>query len=68
MGDDMIKDFEGMTAAVQYFSENSDRIPALLQLKFIVETLAYAQKIKPLYVMALTLRGDVEHEEGEDNE
>lgn len=61
MGDDVEKDLEGMAAAVQYFSENSDRIPSLLQLKFVEETLEYAKKVKPLYIVALALRGDVKH-------
>lgn len=58
--DTMLKDIEGMNAAVDYFTTNINRIPPMLQIKFLEETLAYAEKIKPLYVMALALRGDSE--------
>lgn len=58
--DQMQKDIEGMSVVVEYFTKNSDKIPTLLQLKFLEETLNYAERIKPLYITALALRGDPE--------
>lgn len=54
------KEIDEMTKMIRYFGENTDRIPALLQVAYVKEILAFSEKIKPLYVMALALRGDGE--------
>lgn len=54
------KEIDEMTKMIGYFGENTDRIPALLQVSYVKEILEFSEKIKPLYVMALALRGDSE--------
>lgn len=58
--DNISRDIDAMSATVDYFAKNTDRIPPMLQIKFLEETLAYAERIKPLYITALALRGDSE--------
>lgn len=52
------QDISDMLTMLTYFSENSNELPAYLNIQFVGEILAFSERIKPLYVTALALRGD----------
>lgn len=55
---EITKEVEDVAKMIEYFGDNIDSIPALLQVSYMKEILSFGEKIKPLYVMALVLRGD----------
>lgn len=55
---DINNEFENANEMMKYFSENIDKLPVAIQLQVITEFMKFSENLKPLYVMALMLRGD----------
>lgn len=41
-----------------YFSANIDKLPPILQLKFLEANLEFFEKIKPIYAVAMAMTGN----------
>lgn len=52
--------FEDMQQMLTYFAneENVSRLPVILKLKLLEANVEYTNKLKPIYIAALALRGD----------
>lgn len=50
--------FDNFNKIIDYFSSNFDRLPPLIRLKFLEANLEFLEKIKPIYAVAVALRGD----------
>lgn len=57
------KEFESMNAMIEYLTKNIDRLPITIQLQFMTEFVKFSNNIKPLYIAAIALRGDIKEDE-----
>lgn len=59
---EMEKELNEGAKMIEYFSTNFDRLPANIQLAYGSELLRMMERVRPIYVAALALRGDVRSE------
>ena len=59
---EMEKDLNEGAKMIEYFSTNFDRLPIIVQLAYGSELLRMLERVRPIYVAALALRGDVRSE------
>ena len=52
------KEIEESSKMIKWLSENIDKLPALMQLKYYVALMEMVEKVKPLYLQAMLLRGE----------
>lgn len=54
----LIKEINNSISAMGFITENYNRLPPLLQLKYAEEVLKFGEAIKPIYVTGVVLLGD----------
>lgn len=55
---DIINEVDENTEMFKWFEKNFEKLPALMQMQYMVEITRFAEAIKPLYVQGLMLRND----------
>lgn len=56
---EMEKDLNEGVKMIEYFSTNFGHLPISIQLAYGSELLRMMERVRPIYVVALALRGDV---------
>ena len=59
---EMEKDLNDGAKMIEYFSTNFDHLPVNIQLAYGSELLRMMERVRPIYVLALALKGDVRSE------
>lgn len=59
---EMEKELNEGVKMIEYFSTNFDRLPITVQLAYGSELFRMMERVRPIYVAALALRGDVRSE------
>lgn len=58
MNNDVEKEIQELTDMMNYLFTKCDELPVALQLRLLTELLSFGEKLKPLYIAALILRGE----------
>lgn len=64
--DRLEKEIQATTNMMNYFGENMTNLPMALQLQVLAEYAKFSEALKPIYIVALALRGDVKEVEKDD--
>lgn len=61
----MEQEINNLGEMMDYFSNNLDQLPIQINLCYVKEIFDFIDRVKPLYIAALALRGD---QKGEEND
>lgn len=56
--DNIQKEIDTYIHKIHYMNNNYDRLPPILQIKYLEEVMKFGESIKPIYITGIALLGD----------